>query len=318
MKKKPLLDKAAQKELKEQELLKFYALKDDVFNSISVVVQGDIIGQQTDSYQAQLTLQCLQSVKRLLPQAELILSTWNGSRVEHLPHDKLVLNDLPNEVGGRHNAHVNHVNRQIISTYNGLKAATKKYVVKLQSNCQLIDTDFIHFMREYERTEAYRFLEKRVLITSVCSKNPRKSGSLMHPGSIVQVGLLEDLLKLWNVPIITEPVKQVAFNADEYLWLSFCKVQGLNVRYGDVLIPPASAVLAAEQSLVNNFVVVKSTDMGILLPKHINFMPENRAYTHGEWYHINERYTEGAASWFKLKLLLKTYMHTIQNTFSRT
>lgn len=68
--------------------------KDDLLDikpkDISVVVQGAI--------NKEITPRCLQSIRTLLPNAEIILSTWEGSDVDGLDYDKLVLNKDPGAV----------------------------------------------------------------------------------------------------------------------------------------------------------------------------------------------------------------------------
>ncbi|TXJ44182.1 hypothetical protein EPJ70_08075 [Brachyspira aalborgi] len=51
---------------------------------ISVVVQGAIDKGYTPL--------CLKSIRKYLPESEIILSTWEGSDVENLDYDVLVLN----------------------------------------------------------------------------------------------------------------------------------------------------------------------------------------------------------------------------------
>ena len=101
---------------------------------ISVVVQGPIHTQDN------LTKRVLESVRTHLPDAELILSTWKGSNVDGLDCDVLLLNDDPGAINGR-----NNVNRQIVSTRNGLQKATRTYAVKLRTDMQLTGTGFIDF-----------------------------------------------------------------------------------------------------------------------------------------------------------------------------
>ena len=56
-------------------------------NDISVVVQGAIDQINTPK--------CLRSIRKRLPGAEIILSTWEGSPIDGLDYDKLVLNKDP-------------------------------------------------------------------------------------------------------------------------------------------------------------------------------------------------------------------------------
>ena len=66
-------------------------------SDISVVVQGAIAGPSKDG-KAYPTRDCLLSIRRRLPGAEIILSTWKGSDVTGLDYDQLVLNDDPGAV----------------------------------------------------------------------------------------------------------------------------------------------------------------------------------------------------------------------------
>jgi hypothetical protein len=84
---------------------------------ISVIVQGAI--------DPKLTLPCLRSIRAHLPGAEIILSTWEGSKTEGLDCDLLVLNADPG--GKKHDfVHdgVNNTNRQLVSIQGGLAKAS--------------------------------------------------------------------------------------------------------------------------------------------------------------------------------------------------
>ena len=55
---------------------------------ISVVVQGAIDKGYTPL--------CLKSIIKYLPESEIILSTWEGSEVDNLDYDVLILSEDPN------------------------------------------------------------------------------------------------------------------------------------------------------------------------------------------------------------------------------
>ena len=80
---------------------------------ISVVVQGAINKEETPK--------CLKSIRKFLPEAEIILSTWEGSDISAIDglYDVLLLNKDPgcgyyykNESGIKSN----NLNRQLVST----------------------------------------------------------------------------------------------------------------------------------------------------------------------------------------------------------
>lgn len=129
---------------------------------ISVIVQGPIHPQES------LTKRVLESVRTHLPNAELILSTWKGSDVSGLDCDVLLLNDDPGAINGN-----NNVNRQIVSTRNGLQKASRQYAVKLRTDTLLTGTGFLEvFDRDTERREDFKVFQHKVVIPTLYTRNP--------------------------------------------------------------------------------------------------------------------------------------------------
>lgn len=131
-----------------------------LLKDISVIIQGKIHGLPGQSYDQRLTLQCIINVRRFIPEAEVILSTWEGSDTSDLPYDKLVLSPDP---GGTpywlsDPSFLNNNNRQILSTLAGLKQASKKYAIKMRGDCKIIGTSFLKYMQDYPRSAKYFFL----------------------------------------------------------------------------------------------------------------------------------------------------------------
>ena len=103
---------------------------------ISIVVQGPIMPY---------TANCLAGTRRVLPDSEIVLSTWKDSDVSGLDYDKVVFSDDP---GGdklflENDQLLNNVNRQIISAYSGIKAATRKYVIKMRTDFEIVSDGFL-------------------------------------------------------------------------------------------------------------------------------------------------------------------------------
>ena len=99
-------------------------------SDFSVIIQGPILGKREEPKEAQLTMQCIESVRRVLPGSEIIISTWDGTDVSHLDYDKVVFSQDPGAItyNDYELKHVfNNNNRQIVSTKNGLNSATKLY-----------------------------------------------------------------------------------------------------------------------------------------------------------------------------------------------
>jgi hypothetical protein len=80
----------------------------------------------------------------------------------------LLLNDDPGAINGR-----NNVNRQIVSTRNGLQKATRTYAVKLRTDTQLTGTGFIDAFDKYpERREDFKVFEHKIVIPTLYTRNP--------------------------------------------------------------------------------------------------------------------------------------------------
>lgn len=188
---------------------------------ISVVVQGPICGQD-------VTQKCLNSIRAQLPNATIILSTWKGENVQDLSYDILVETEDPGNVTFEGLA-PNNVNRQIVSTLNGLKKITTPYALKIRSDMTLESTLFLEYFDRFpKRIEQFRVFEKRILNGPCGIKRPNKINKLLytntytklfsaesykrisyiskllfHPADWIFFGLTEDLLKLWDIPLAT-------------------------------------------------------------------------------------------------------------------
>ena len=163
---------------------------------ISVVVQGAI--------DKKLTSKCLKSIREHLPEAEIILSTWEGSNVEGLDYDILLLNQDPG--GYKHDFAIynaprsmNNFNRQLVSTLNGIKKVNRKYILKLRTDLILTNSNFLSYWNLFEsRDSEYTLFKHRVLCSSIYSReNSCQSGTgfptPFHPSDFWFFGLATDL-----------------------------------------------------------------------------------------------------------------------------
>lgn len=227
-------------------------------NNISVIVQGPIHPQES------LTKRVLESVRTHLPNAELILSTWKGSDVSGLDCDVLLLNDDPGAINGN-----NNVNRQIVSTRNGLQKASRHYAVKLRTDTLLTSTGFLEvFDRDTERREDFKVFQHKVVIPTLYTRNPfrvsvySRNTYFFHPSDIFQFGLTADLILLWNISLAP---KDFCGFPEQYIWTSCLKSSVENIDYFNLNLLKMCKI--HEISLVNNFIVETPTHLGIVLPE---------------------------------------------------
>jgi hypothetical protein len=338
--KRKIIDKAQKEEITRQERIRYELLRQKVLNDISVIIQGKVFGLPGDSYEKQLTQQCIASVRNLIPNAEIIVSTWEGTVTSHLLCDKIIYNTDPGAVAytDEQPGFLNNNNRQITSTYNGLKAATKTYAIKMRGDCLLNDTDFVYYMKEFPRGSKYCFFKQRIVIPTKYTRNPRRIAQLIHPSDIFQVGLRNDLLSLWDIPLQPEPkttrafplekriinnalvggFHRMKFGAEQYIWYSFCKKQGLDLELKHHSHLPANKILASEMSIINNFIFDDPLKLGVILPKKMFQVRDPDLYTHQEWATLNKKYAGNDVSkFYEWSLIADVYASNVSKILQR-
>jgi hypothetical protein len=283
-------------------------------NDFSVVVQGPIIGKPGEEYKKQKTLQCLKSIKRVLPDAEIIISTWKGSDVGHITYDKIVFNDDPGAISyndyGLKNV-LNNTNRQIVSTHNGLKLASRKYAIKMRGDFILENTSFFSLMDTFTEVNKYRFFKHRVLVPNYVSRDPEKTPLLYHISDLFQVGYTADLQDLWDIPLQPEPQTTRAypyntlfinnpfrdykysmqFAAEQYIWYSFAKKRGLDLHLNYFCQIPVRIISPSLVSIIDNFIIASPQQLGIVIPESILYkFNKNFLYTHQKWKELYEAF----------------------------
>lgn len=162
---------------------------------ISVVVQGAIDKINTPI--------CLKSIRKYLPGAEIILSTWEGSEVDGLDYDILLLNKDPGSNGLIRKypfEHINNVDRQIVSSYNGAKRATRSYVLKLRSDMELEGSNFLKIYEKFCKGTDKSFFKQRILVNEHVSFK----GLPAVLGDWSVFGLREDIVEYYNIPLFCD------------------------------------------------------------------------------------------------------------------
>jgi hypothetical protein len=179
---------------------------------ISFVVQGAIDRSISPLTGEPITKSCLDGLRRFHPGAELILSTWKGADTVGLDYDVLVSNDDPGawnalkpEVGL---VKLDNTNRQILSTKNGLYAATRKYAAKIRSDMIFSGNEWMQYYHRYpKRATQWAIFKERLITCSMWARDPRcpYSRQPLHPPDWVYIGLKEDVQLLWDIELQPEP-----------------------------------------------------------------------------------------------------------------
>jgi len=267
---------------------------------ISVVVQGALSGDTTRM--------CLSSIRKYLPEVEVVLSTWEGSDIGGLDCDALVLNEDPggDPVGDYPGAGKNNVNRQIRTTLNGLQKAAGKYVLKLRTDFILSGSDFLQFYGRFQAADRnYKIFECKILSCVFFARNPRMPEPLLfHPSDIAFFGLRTDLLNLFDVPFITKEESVYYKNGkygyrryvpEQHIWVNCLRKNGKEIDFDHQRSYSDEVAEDTEKYAVSNFIYLDWKQFNLIPPKHLTTFVDNElanVITHIEWQRLYCHYLD--------------------------
>lgn len=263
---------------------------------ISIVVQGPILRQSPFSISNQTTQYACLRLKKLFPASELILSTWKGENVEGIPYDKVLFNEDPGATWFNYGNEelLNNCNRLIVSTFAGIKAASRKYVFKVRSDLFLVSTCFLDYFYTFPLfDEEYKFVTNRIIAFSIYSITGHKTCLFtmkrpFHISDWAYFGYKQDLFNLYDVPLTQEPEFSQWFLTrckpffdmepkrlwkmppEQYVTSSF-----LNKYVPATLLHTVDTsenkMEISAKLLVNNFLVLDQTQFSLISMKYMNF-----------------------------------------------
>lgn len=297
---------------------------------ISVVVQGPV-----DELYIHKTLN---SIRKFLPNAEIVLSTWVGTNVQNLDYDVLVLNKDPGACVFTLSGRRQNQNRQIVSTKNGIKHSTRLYVLKIRSDMMLKGVKFLkYFGLPFAREPSFSLLEQRVLINSLYTRhsfylnhhknNITLSPFLFHPSDWMMFGLKKDLLNIWDIPLALEPQVSQYFlhhsdlphytdcltrwHAEQYIWLSFLKKNGILFNFDNYFCYNDELRILSERSIVNNtFLLEYKSQFDIVCQKYTYRLGDSETMHPLDWFILYKKYCDPS---YKISFPFQL-KHLIQNS----
>lgn len=306
-------------------------------NDITVVVQGAI--------DKNLTQKCLKSIRKYLPDAEIILSTWEGAQLEGLDYDILVLNKDPG--GCKHDfviynkpRSMNNFNRQLVSTKNGILKASQKYCLKLRSDLILTNSNFLKYWDKFGiRNPKYKIFKHRILCSSVYSREYScHCGTglpiLFHPSDFWFFGLTEDLKDyIINCPLQTKeeggnwnfkyPNRLPYLTAlwryapEQFFCINWVKKYYPNLQYEDWSDWNAENIELSNNILYNNFIFLGYKQSGIFSEKHAwGFTNETKIRGLITFNHFQEQYKNYCDTDYKISKY-KNYTFKLKQHFER-
>lgn len=255
---------------------------------ITVVLQGAI--------ENKITKKSLRSIRKYLPKAEVILSTYKNKNIVQLDnlYDILILNKDPGGVIFDDTEQKNNnINRIIVSSFNGIKAANRKYVLRLRSDLVLKNNNFLKLTDELKKRDAkWALFKQKIYAYDIFSikyeigKNT-KQRMPFHISDWCYFGLKEDLEKLFNIPLVLEPEFSRYFennkkettdihtsrlwkmSPEQYIVSQNAKKIFSEFDFNHYLDVNKDNIKVSEQFIINNFRVFSQKQWGIYTQKKL-------------------------------------------------
>ena len=251
-------------------------------NSISVIIQGAI--------EYGITRRCLKSIRKFLPDAEIILSSWEGAKLDGLEglYDIAVLNKDPSAViFDDSDKRLNNLNRILVSSKNGIAKASRKYVLRLRSDLELKNDNILKLKDDLpERNPAASLFRQRIFAYEIFSikydtKKRIRQRMLFHISDWCYFGLKEDLQEFFNLPQVKEPdfsryfenqpksendihqTRLWKMSPEQYFTSSNAAKVFKNLKFDNYLDITPENVGISEDFIINNFRVFSQKEWGI-------------------------------------------------------
>jgi hypothetical protein len=259
---------------------------------ISIILQGAWV-QPDPRNLSEPDTQCIISTwRKLLPSAEIIVSTWHNDHFNPISIDHLILNDDPGPIDTRDfiepNAPPNNINRQILSTLSGLKRASRKYAIKTRTDLLVDSTNFVdYFFKDKVFEGKYKLLNRRVIIPNFFCVDPSRSGMCFHYSDLFHFGETFDLLKIWDIDLIDEKkyrnfpntcynfyggavsLSDRMLRPEQYIMVNFLKKYDPSIKIKHCNDLSWDKFIKSEKYLVNNFNVYDYKKLNIRLPNRM-------------------------------------------------
>jgi len=169
--------------------------------NISVVIQGPLY---RDLSPERNIFTCIASIRKCLPAAEIVVSTWRHEDTAGIEADQIIALDDPGYFVDVSGNQIN-TNRMLHSTLSGIQATTRRYVMKLRADHNLTSTALAVIGESEDATpEEPKLFETPITVTTLYIRDPKQVPMLFHLSDLVQFGKREDMLKLWNQPLLKE------------------------------------------------------------------------------------------------------------------
>lgn len=266
-------------------------------SEISVVIQGPVVGSRClDQRSSTTTGEVVGSIRAILPDAELILSTWRGQDLKGLTYDKLVLSEDPGESFDGTLSSSANIFRQIRSSNAGLIQTTRRYALKLRSDTALTSSAFMACWENY-RSKGMKpvVFDERILVSAIFTPNPLHCPSPYWVSDFFAFGRREDVQKLWDIPFgeiqrlfeedkkrkssgAKGAISRKAINAEQRLILTMLRNHGIRENAKTITTVNPLLLMRSEKFIASHFIPVDPEAFGFNLPDRFHSYKTHHTY----------------------------------------
>tara|TARA_S200000501_G_scaffold378092_1_gene439075 strand:- start:6697 stop:7734 length:1038 start_codon:yes stop_codon:yes gene_type:complete len=155
-----------------------------------------------------VTKKSCESIRKYFPESKIILSTWKNSNSEDLNFDTKIESADPGATNYYYKDEkikkLNNINRMLVSSYKGLISVKTKFSVKLRSDMYFQSNNLSKLLGIINSSNC-SYARKKIIIPSNMALNPdREYKLLFHPSDTFFAGLTEDLVDLFNIPLMDD------------------------------------------------------------------------------------------------------------------
>ena len=243
---------------------------------LSVVVQGPVT-RRSDGGDRRCIEDVLASLRLVFPDAQLILSTWQGTDTSGLDADVIVRSEDPGPIiYGHPMINPSNVNRMTKSVLGGLAVASESFCIKTRTDA-LFTSSAIADLPQHVPGNGFP-LESRIHITSLGTKSVATTLMPLHFSDLIHFGTTRDLIRLWsNKPCrwdeiyhtrITRdgPLRYMRMGPEQALYSGFLRRCGIEVTLDDVITRDEGLVATSINALCAGFDLFDERALGIALP----------------------------------------------------
>ena len=270
------------------------SLKKIPSREITFVLQGPIISD------GNTTKKSCESIRKYFPDSKIILSTWKNSNSQYLNIDEKIETEDPgaNHLYYEDGKVLNNINRMIVSSLRGLVSSKTKFSVKLRSDMYLQSNNLLNLLGIINKTSC-NYSRKKIIIPSNMAINPdRELKLLFHPSDNFFAGLTEDLIDLFDIPLMSEnqmtyfknnkverknniPILS-KYTCEQYLFLSFIKKK-IKINLKNAFDFNKENKIIHDEVFSNLFAMYRNTKIGINGYKYpISFFSSSVYYAYTE------------------------------------